>query len=95
MRKQFLAAIALAIPFGIPAAWAQPADGPVADAPAPDALNRHYPLCGGAIQDECVNPRQAGMHYGRIPLGYWLGRPASDMRRSGNGGGWHPKQPRN
>ncbi len=146
MRKQFLAAIALAIPFGFPAAWAQPADPdvvqsqanppgdrPVSDvppnpatagsqvpaampadtsyrggpnpgaltSPPAEAFNKQYPLCSATIQDSCVNPREAGMHYGNRPLAYWPGRPDSELRATGYDAGWQrasrhiPKRPRN
>ena len=134
MRKQFLVAMALAIPFGISAAAAQPADqhvvqtqanppgdrpvseappnpatagspvsaampadpgyrgGPYAGAltsPPPEAMNKNYPLCSTSVQDECVNPREAGMHFGKVPLAYWPGQPASELKGSHFGGGWH------
>ena len=43
-------------------------------APAPPTS---YPICKGKIQDECVNPREAGLNYGNRPLKYWPGHPAS------------------
>lgn len=43
-------------------------------APTPPAS---YPICKGKIQDECVNPREAGLNYGNRPLKYWPGHPAS------------------
>lgn len=30
-----------------------------------------YAVCMGKTQDECVNPRQAGLGFGDIPLGYF------------------------
>lgn len=41
---------------------------------------RAYPLCSRTVTDECVNPREAGSNRGRVPLDYWPGRPASEMR---------------
>ncbi|MCJ2185272.1 hypothetical protein [Novosphingobium beihaiensis] len=37
-----------------------------------------YPVCEGSVQDECINPRQAGLRFGDVPLGYWPGQLASD-----------------
>lgn len=38
-----------------------------------------YAVCRGEMQDDCINPRQAGLHFGNEPLDHWPGRPASDM----------------
>lgn len=46
---------------------------------APAARTGEYPVCGGAIQDSCINPREAGKNYGNRPLDYWPGKPASQM----------------
>jgi hypothetical protein len=46
-------------------------------APAPPAS---YPLCRGNIQDECINPREAGKNFGNRPLKYWPGQPASTLK---------------
>ena len=40
---------------------------------------KEYPPCRGDVQDSCVNPREAGLNYGNRPLGYWPGRPASEI----------------
>ena len=40
---------------------------------------REYPVCGGEVQDSCINPREAGLNYGNRPLEYWPGRPASEI----------------
>lgn len=39
----------------------------------------NYPPCKGAVQDHCVNPREAGLNYGNRPLGHWPGKPASEI----------------
>lgn len=39
----------------------------------------NYPPCKGAVQDHCVNPREAGLNYGNRPLNRWPGKPASEM----------------
>lgn len=48
----------------------------VQDAPPPA---EEYPVCGAQIQDNCINPREAGKNYGNVPLDYWPGRPASEI----------------
>ncbi|RVQ68922.1 hypothetical protein EKN06_01480 [Croceicoccus ponticola] len=45
----------------------------------PAARTGEYPICGGAIQDSCIQPREAGKNYGNVPLDYWPGKPASSM----------------
>lgn len=47
--------------------------------PTPRTPNSEYPPCRGDMQDSCVNPREAGLDYGNRPLGYWPGRPASEI----------------
>ncbi|AKM11587.1 hypothetical protein AB433_06180 [Croceicoccus naphthovorans] len=47
--------------------------------PAPAARTGEYPICGGEIQDSCIQPRAAGKNYGNVPLDYWPGQPASQM----------------
>ena len=38
-----------------------------------------YDVCMTKDQDACINPRAAGLKWGNRPLGYWPGRPASQM----------------
>ncbi|MEJ2410064.1 MAG: hypothetical protein P8Y58_09590 [Novosphingobium sp.] len=35
-----------------------------------------YPVCEGSMQDECINPRQAGLHFGNVPLNHWPDKAA-------------------
>src|SRR5258706_14984312 len=42
-----------------PGYQAGPYKGALTPPPA-QAMNKHYPLCSATIQDECVNPREAG-----------------------------------
>ena len=28
---------------------------------------KDYKVCAGAVQDDCINPRQAGLNYGDVP----------------------------
>ncbi|MCB2061637.1 MAG: hypothetical protein KDE21_14075 [Novosphingobium sp.] len=44
--------------------------------PQPQA---EYPVCKGAVQDSCINPRAAGLSWGNRPLDHWPGKPASDL----------------
>ncbi|MXO59174.1 hypothetical protein GRI89_06430 [Altererythrobacter salegens] len=37
-----------------------------------------YAVCSGTVQDECINPRQAGLNFGNEPLDHWPGKPASE-----------------
>lgn len=47
--------------------------------PAPEPRTDEYPICGGDIQDSCIQPRAAGKNYGNVPLDYWPGKPASEL----------------
>lgn len=40
-----------------------------------------YPVCGGTVQDSCINPWAAGKRGPGVnkPLGYWPGKPASEL----------------
>lgn len=53
------------------------------DVAAAVAEAKTYPVCGGAIQDSCINPREAGKKYGNRPLGHWPGAPASELKAKG------------
>lgn len=37
-----------------------------------------YKVCQGAVQDECINPRQAGLHFGDAPMKHWPGKAVSE-----------------
>jgi hypothetical protein len=39
---------------------------------------KEYPICQGAVQDSCINPREAGKNFGNRPLKHWPGKPASE-----------------
>ena len=47
--------------------------------PAAAAAGTAYPPCKGDMQDHCINPREAGLKYGNVPLKYWPGKPASEI----------------
>jgi len=51
----------------------------VQSTPAATRANGEYPLCSATVTDSCINPREAGKNYGNRPLGYWPGKPASEM----------------
>jgi hypothetical protein len=51
--------------------------------PPASALNKEYPVCRGAVQDSCINPREAGLNYGNRPLDHWPGEPASEIDTGG------------
>jgi hypothetical protein len=34
-------------------------------------------VCSAEIADNCINPREAGLDFGIVPLDSWPGRPAS------------------
>jgi hypothetical protein len=51
--------------------------------PPASAQNKEYPVCRGAVQDSCVNPREAGLNYGNRPLKEWPGEPASANETGG------------
>ncbi len=36
-----------------------------------------YAVCDGTVTDNCINPRQAGLNWGNVPLDHWPGHPAS------------------
>lgn len=38
-----------------------------------------YDVCMNEAQDDCINPRAAGLKWGNRPLSYWPGKPASQM----------------
>ena len=40
---------------------------------------QEYNVCTAQVQDSCINPRQAGLNWGNNELGYWPGKPASEV----------------
>ena len=49
--------------------------------PPAAALNKKYPVCRGAVQDECQNPGEGGAPGRSRALSYWPGKPASEGGR--------------
>lgn len=41
---------------------------------------RTYEVCRQGMTDGCINPREAGLNFGNVPLDRWPGRPASEIR---------------
>ena len=41
---------------------------------------RTYEVCRPGMTDGCINPREAGLNFGNVPLDRWPGRPASEIR---------------
>ena len=39
---------------------------------------RVYEVCREGKTDGCINPRDAGLDFGTVPLDHWPGRPASE-----------------
>ncbi len=37
-----------------------------------------YAVCSASVTDSCINPRQAGLNFGNVPLDHWPGHPASE-----------------
>jgi hypothetical protein len=52
-------------------------------APPPQAMNKTYPVCRGALQDKCQNPGEGGAPGRSRALGYWPGEPASERTDRG------------
>jgi len=40
---------------------------------------REYEVCTPDNQDSCVNAREIGLDQGNRPIGYWPGKPASEI----------------
>ena len=49
--------------------------------PPASALNKTYPVCRGAVQDECQNAGEGGAPGRSRALSYWPGKPASEGGR--------------
>lgn len=37
-----------------------------------------YKVCTAQGQDGCINPREAGLDFGSVPIDHWPGKPASE-----------------
>lgn len=38
-----------------------------------------YDVCAEGREDGCINPREAGLDFGGVPIDYWPGEPASEI----------------
>jgi hypothetical protein len=47
------------------------------------SLNKTYPVCRGALQDNCQNPGEGGAPGRSRALPYWPGEPASERTERG------------
>lgn len=48
-----------------------------------------YDVCVANSQDNCINPREAGLHFGNVPLDHWPGAPASELPAQAKRGAPH------
>ena len=48
--------------------------------PPVSTLNKRYPMCSRAVQDECQNPGEGGAPGRSRALKYWPGHPASERK---------------
>ena len=53
--------------------------------PPQSALNKTYPVCTRALQDNCQNAGEGGAPGRSRALGYWPGKPASELRAERGG----------
>ena len=53
--------------------------------PPAAALNKTYPVCTRKLQDSCQNPGEGGAPGRSRALGYWPGKPASELRAERGG----------
>ena len=44
---------------------------------------RDYEVCCDGKTDGCINPRDAGLDFGSVPLDHWPGQPASEGKQAG------------
>ena len=53
--------------------------------PPPQAMTKVYPVCTRALQDSCQNPGEGGAPGRSRALGYWPGKPASEIKADSGG----------
>ena len=41
---------------------------------------KEYAVCTATVKDSCINPREAGLNFGNVPLDHWPGQTASSKR---------------
>ena len=78
--------------FGLAAAAAEPPPPPEPPKPKAGVIERNdkgqatrirvdgqvYEVCRDGKTDGCINPRDAGLDFGNVPLDHWPGKPASE-----------------
>ncbi len=85
IRSFSIAGAAIALAAGS-AAMAAPAEIVSRDANGQASMVRidgqTYAVCDTQKQDDCINPRAAGLNWGDRPLDYWPGKPVSETTSS-------------
>lgn len=41
---------------------------------------KEYAVCTATVKDSCINPREAGLNFGNVPLDHWPGRTGTQRR---------------
>jgi hypothetical protein len=39
-----------------------------------------YAVCTASVKDACINPREAGLNFGNVPLDHWPGQTGTQRR---------------
>jgi hypothetical protein len=39
-----------------------------------------YAVCSATVKDACINPREAGLNFGNVPLDHWPGQTGTQRR---------------
>jgi hypothetical protein len=41
---------------------------------------KEYAVCTATVKDSCINPREAGLNFGNVPLDHWPGQTGTSRR---------------
>lgn len=41
---------------------------------------KEYAVCTATVKDSCINPREAGLNFGNVPLDHWPGQTGTQRR---------------
>ena len=41
---------------------------------------KEYADCTATVKDSCINPREAGLNFGNVPLDHWPGQTGTSRR---------------
>ncbi len=41
---------------------------------------KEYAVCTATVKDSCINPREAGLNFGNVPLNHWPGQTGTQRR---------------